>query len=92
METETEALTTELYRLFGRLRYALMETQAAMAQIAGRVPSVTERSQAKGEEHESSGWTGIPHGWRGQGIASGSRDSECPVDDSIKPSLPHRIP
>ena len=48
MDQETEGLMTELYRLFGRLRYALMETQAGMAQIMGKAQSMALESDGTG--------------------------------------------
>ena len=89
MDQETEAMMGEIYRLFGRLRYALMETQGAMAQILGRGLDVDR--QGKPDPDKDKGWTGIPRGWPGE-VNSSRRDDECPVDDSIKARLPVRIP
>ena len=48
MDQETEALMTELYRLFGRLRFALMETQAGMAQIMGKAQGLALETDGTG--------------------------------------------
>jgi len=58
MDQETEALMTELHRLFGRLRYALIEAQTAMAQIAGKAQNPPMHGKGRDESPVDDGIKG----------------------------------
>ena len=85
MEQEVEEVISELNRLFGRLRYALMEAQSSLAWIAGRARD--REGQAESARVKALGDTRL-----GKADCPGTRRARAGAGDGEEPSVPRSMP
>jgi hypothetical protein len=91
MDQETEVLVNELDRLFGRLRFALMEAQSSLAAIADKAQA-GERDTGSSKSERTFPRNSRFYGCHWRRYGSVKAEVQASEPDVYRGELPRRVP